>query len=108
VTQLSPVLHVDGVDVGIGAGRKGDEQAVAAIGTGGRLEVERIVDAAHLLLDRLGDGLGHYVDRRRCRWRTTRLRRDNVGQLGDGQRQNGEAAASVMMIDTTKAKRGGR
>ena len=78
--QLGPVLHVDRVDVGIGAGCKSDEQAVAAVGAGSRLEVERIVDAAHLLLDGLGDGLGHHVGIGAVVYRVQRdLRRDDVG-----------------------------
>jgi hypothetical protein len=55
--QRDTVLHVDGVDVGIGAEGEGHRQRVAAVGRRGRLHVEHVGDADHLLLDRLRDRL---------------------------------------------------
>ena len=56
--ELGTVLHIHGIDVGIGAEREGDGERVAAVPNSiptGR--VEHIVDAGDLLFDRLGDRL---------------------------------------------------
>ena len=59
--EAGAVLHVDGVDVRIGAERKGHVERVAAVGAAGGLVVDRIVDAVDLLLDRLRHrGLDHF------------------------------------------------
>ena len=75
--EAGAVLHVDGVDVRIGAQRERDVEGVAAVGTAGGLIVERIVDAVDLLLDRLRD----------CD-----LRRHDIRELGDRNHRNGDDA----------------
>ncbi len=83
------VLHVDGVDVRIGAQREGHGQDVAAVRGAGGLVIERVVDAVDLLLDRLrhrrldhlgiGAGIGR-VERH--------LRRHDIGELRDRDRRD--------------------
>ena len=86
--QRRAVLHVDRVDVGIGAERESDVERVGAVGAAGRLVVDRVVDAVDLRLDRLRDGgldefgVGAGIVRRQ-----RHLRRHDVGKLRDG---NGE------------------
>ena len=54
--EADAVLHIDGVDVGIGADREADGQRIAAVIAAVRLHVEHVVDADDLRLDRLRDG----------------------------------------------------
>ena len=91
--QRGAVLHVDGVDVGIGPEREGDVERIAAVGAAGRLVVERVVDAVDLLLDRLrhgrlddlgvGAGIGS---------RERDLRRHDVGELRHRDRDDRDDA----------------
>ena len=55
---LDSVLQVDQRDVGVGAALEGHLTGVAAGVVAGGGEVEQIVDAVDLVLDRHGDGLG--------------------------------------------------
>ena len=106
--EAGAVLHVDGVDVRIGAEREGDGEGVAAVGAAGGLIVEHVVDAVDLLLDRLRDrGLDHLGvgARDRCAVSVT------CGGTISGNCAIGIAAiammpASVMTMETTKASRG--
>src|SRR5262249_30960618 len=87
------VLHVDGVDVRIGAEREGDGEEVAAVRAAGRLVVERVVDAVDLLLDRLRHrGLDHLGIGARIRGVEPDLRRHDVGELRDRYRSDGDDA----------------
>ena len=91
--EAGAVLHVDGVDVGIGAQRERDVEGVAAVGTAGGLIVERVVDAVDLLLDRLRDrGLDHFGVGARVVRGQRDLRRHDVRELGDRNRRNGDDA----------------
>ena len=91
--EARAVLHIDGIDVRIGAQCEGDGQVVAAVGTAGRLIVERIVDAVDLLLDRLRHrrlddfGIGTGISRGEGY-----LWRHDVGELRDRNRGNGDDA----------------
>ena len=91
--EAGAVLHVDGVDVGVGAQRERDVEGVAAVGTAGGLIVERVVDAVDLLLDRLRDrGLDHFGVGARVVRGQGDLRRHDVRKLGDRNRRNGDDA----------------
>ena len=88
--QGDPVLHVDSVDIRIGAWGEGHLQGVAPVRSAGRLHVEHVADTDDLLLDRLGNrgfhdlGAGARVKRRHLN-----LRRHDIRQLLDwklGQR----------------------
>ena len=82
--EAHPVLHVDRVDVGIGAERKGHGEVVAAVGAAGGLIIERAVDAVDLLLDGLRYGRFHHLRIGAgivCLHR--HLRRHDVGELRD-------------------------
>jgi len=59
--QRDPVLHVDGVDVRVGADGEADVERVAPVAAAGRLHVQHVVDADHLGLDRLRDALLHHL-----------------------------------------------
>jgi hypothetical protein len=82
--HLDAVVDVDGVGVGIGAEVERDGERVAAVVAAHALHVDRLVDADHLRLDRLRDGL---LDHARIGARIERgdrdLRRHDVGILGD-------------------------
>ena len=89
--QRDPVLHVDCVDVGIGADGEADRQGVAAVVARGRLHVERLVDAHDLGLDRLRHGLlDHRGASARIACGDLHLRRHDVGELRDRQRRQGD------------------
>ncbi len=55
--QRHAVLHVDHGDVGIGAHLEADRQGIAPVGARVRAHVDHVLDADHLVLDRLSDGL---------------------------------------------------
>ena len=59
--EADAVLHLDGVEIGIGADREGDGERVAAVVAAGRLHVEHLVDADDLRLDRLRDRRLHHL-----------------------------------------------
>ena len=87
------VLHVDGVDVGIGAERKRHREVVAAVGAAGGLVIDRVVDAVDLLLDRLRDrGLHHFGVGARIVGLHRDLRGHDVGELRDRDGGNGDRA----------------
>ena len=83
--QADAVLHVDGVDVGVGADREGDGERVAAVVAAGRLHVEHVVDADRPA-PRSAARRSPRRPRRRRRDRcavTCDLRRHDVGELRD-------------------------
>ena len=92
--EARAVLHVHGVDVGVGAEREGDGERIAAVGAADRLIVERVVDAVDLLLDRLRHrgldqlGVGAGIVRRELD-----LGRHDVGKLRDRNERDGDDAA---------------
>ena len=91
--QGDAVLHVDRVDVGVGADLEADGQRVAAVVARGRLHVERLVDAHDLRLDRLRHGLlDHGGPGARVARGDLHLRRHDVGELRDRQRVHGDHA----------------
>ena len=91
--EARAILHIDGVDVRIGAQREGHVQRVAAVRAAGRLVVDRVVDAVDLLLDGLGDrgldrfGVGAGIIRGQ-----RDLRRHDFGKLRDRDRRDGDRA----------------
>ena len=91
--RAGAVLHVDGVDVRIGAEREGDIERVAAVGAAGGLVIERVVDAVDLLFDRLRDrGLDRLGVGARIIRRQRDLRRHDVGKLRDRDRRDRDEA----------------
>ena len=59
--QADAILHLDGIEVGIGADRERHRERIAAVAAAGRLHVERFIDADNLRFDRLRDGrLDHF------------------------------------------------
>src|SRR5262249_51797560 len=91
--ETGAVLHVDGVDVGIRAQREGHRQDVAAVRGAGGLIIERVVDAVDLLFDRLRHRRLHHFGIGPRITRVERdLRRHDVRELRDGNRENGDDA----------------
>ncbi len=91
--ETGAVLHVDGVDVGIGAEREGHVEGVAAVGTAGGLIIQRVVDAVDLLLDRLRHrGLDHFGIGARVGRGQRHLRRHDVRELCDRDHRDGNDA----------------
>ncbi len=91
--EAGAVLHIDGVDVGIGAERESDVERVAAVGAARRLVVERVIDAVDLLLDRLRHrGLDHFGVGAGIVGGQRHLRRHDIGKLRDRDRRNGDEA----------------
>ncbi len=85
------VLHVNGVNVGIGAERERDVERIAAIRAAGRLIIERVVDAVDLLLDWLRDrGLYDFGVCAGIVGRERHLRRYDVGELRNRYNKNSE------------------
>ena len=86
-------MHIDRVDVGIGAERECDVKGIAAVGAARGLIIERVIDAVDLLFDRLrhrcldhlGIGAGIIRGERN-------LRRHDIGKLRDRNRRNGNEA----------------
>jgi hypothetical protein len=92
--ETGAVLHVHGVDVGVGAERKGDGQGVAAVGTADGLIIERIVDAVDLLLDGLRHrGLDQFGIGARIVGGQLDLGRHDIGKLRDRNDRDGDDAA---------------
>jgi hypothetical protein len=88
--EAGAVLHIDGVDVGIGAESEGDVERVAAVGAARRLIVNRVIDAVDLLLDRLRHrGLDHLGVGAGIVRGQRDLRRHDIGELRDRDRRNG-------------------
>ena len=91
--HLNAVVHVDGVDVGVGAKLERDGQRVAAIVAADALHVDRFIDADDLSLDRLGyrcidnGGGGAGIIRR-----DRHLRRYDIRILRDGNDKKGDRA----------------
>ena len=91
--EARAVLHVDGVDVGIGAEREGHVERIAAVGAAGRLVIDRVVDAVDLLLDRLRHGgLDHFGVGAGIVRGQRDLRRHDVRKLRDRDRGDGDRA----------------
>ena len=91
--EAGAVLHVDGVDVRIGAQRERDVEGVAAVGAARGLIIERVVDAVDLLLDRLRDrGLDHFGVRAWVARGQRDLWRHDIRKLRDRDRRNGDDA----------------
>jgi hypothetical protein len=87
------VLHIDGVDVRVGAQREGHVECVAAVGPAGGLIIERIVNAVDLLLDRLRHrGLDHFGIRAWIGRGQRDLRRHDIRELRDRNRRDGNDA----------------
>ena len=82
--QADAILHLDVVEVGIGADRERHRERIAAVAAAGRLHVERFVDADHLRLDRLRNGgLDHFGAGAGVGALHLDLRRHDVGKLRD-------------------------
>ena len=80
------VLHVHLVDVGVAARLEHDGDADVARRRARRLEVEQVVEAIQLRLDRRGDRVGDHLRRRtRIRRSDRHLRRRELGILLDGR-----------------------
>jgi len=89
--EARSVLHVDGVDVRIGAEREGYVQRIAAVGAAGRLVIDRIVDAVDLFLDRLRHGgLDHFGVGAGIVGGERDLRRHDIGKLRNRDRRDGD------------------
>jgi hypothetical protein len=90
---LNPVVDVDGVDIGISAELERCRQRVAAVIAAHALHVHHLVDADELRLDRLRNRPIH--DHRtgaRINSGYGYLRRNDVGILGERDRQERERA----------------
>ena len=91
--KTGAVLHIDGIDVRIGAQCEGHVEGVAAVGTAGGLIIERVVDAVDLLLDWLRHrgldhfGIGAWIGRGQ-----RNLRRHDIRELRDRNRRDGNRA----------------
>jgi hypothetical protein len=92
--EARTVLHVDSVNVRVGAQRKRHGEDVAAIGPAGGLIIECIVDAVDLLFDGLGDrGFDHFGIGTRISRVERYLRRHDIGKLRDRDRRDGNDAS---------------
>ena len=85
VGERDPVLGVDLVDVRVAVDREGDGEAVGAVVAARRVEVERVLHAVDLGLDRGRDAVGHGLRVRPGVGRRDRdlRRRDLLGELPD-------------------------
>ena len=103
------VLDVDLIDVRVGVDVERDRQRHRAVVGVGRLHVEHVVDAVHLLLDRRRDRL---LDGQRVRAGILRgdgdLRRHDRGELRDRQAVSATSPPSTVMIAMTIATIGRR
>ena len=91
--NLNAVVHVDGVDVRIGAKLERRGERVAAVVAADALHIDHLVDADDLGLDRLGN---RCIDDRGGRTRITRrdrdLRRHNIRVLRHRDQEQRESA----------------
>jgi hypothetical protein len=86
-----PVLHQHLRVIDVGAGLEGDGDRQIAVAGRLRGDVEHVVDAVHLLLDRRGDSLRHGLGRRarisggdgHGRRHDVRVLRDRKAEIGD-------------------------
>ena len=103
--QIDAVLHLDGVDVGVGADREGDVERVAAVVAAGRLHVDHVVDADDARLDRLRHrGFDHLGAGARIVGRDCTCGGTMSGNCAIGIDASAIRPASVMTTDTSRGR----